>query len=417
MNLSLKACINFKSNWPVVLALLTIFLQPFGRTVELPILVMAIVGMFDLVKNTDTLRTKTPFKVFSALFLCIWLPSVISIVDAVNIEKSVSSSLGMLRFYLAGVFVLSRVAKPESIKVLVGGTALIALFWASDNLFQAVSGVDFFGRSPYPGRISGIFGDSPRSGWMLIPLTFVAILYFWRNFHRLVALSCIVVVLMAIVLSGDRGAIVAAFWALIALLITGVLSGLRVNFKELFLGVSIAVAGVFVAFQVPQVSERFEKTASVLEGGYEVWDKATSYRLTLWKTAIEIVEDNTLNGVGVRGFRYAYPEYAPHGDLYVKGDTGAYHAHQIVIEVLADAGALGFAGYILMLGIFVWLTKEAIRRKAYLALGYLASVVGVLMPINSHLSLYSSYWAQACWFLFAVTVAAVFYENRDKAEV
>lgn len=415
--LSDKAGGNLKSYWPVVLALLAILLQPFGRTVELPVLIMAMVGMFDLVKNTDSIRAKIPFKVFSALFLCIWLPSLVSLVGAQNIEKSVSTSLGLLRFYLAGVFILARLAKPEYIKVLIAGTAFVALFWSADNLFQAVVGIDFFGRPPIAGRIPGIFGDAPRSGWMLIPLAFVAALYFWKHVSRPVALLVISVLLMAIVVSGDRGAIVAAVWALAALVVFSILAGKRVTLKVLILGIAGIGLVVLSLSQVPQVVTRYENTVSALDGGYEAWDVATSRRLTLWSTAVKIVEDNPLNGVGVRGFRYAYPEYAPDGDMFVHGDTGAYHAHHIVIEVLADTGSIGLIGYILMLGIFVWLIREAIRRKAYLALGYLASVVGVLMPINSHLSMYSSYWAQACWFLFAVTVAAVFYENKDKAEV
>lgn len=411
---------NLRLYWPVILALLAIFLQPFGRTVELPVLVMALFGLHDVLRNAGSIRSKRSFKALSALFLCFWLPALFSLPDAVNSGKSLTTWLGSLRFYLAGIFILSRLASPESIRALVGGVAFIALFWASDNIFQAVTGFDFFGRPPVKGRIPGIFGDSPRSGWMLIPLVFVAVLYFWQRFKRPLALVLTVIVLLAVVLSGDRGAIIAVFWGLSALALMGLLLGQRLNPKNLLIGIGVVSVTCVCAFQVPQVAERFEKTTSILDGGgYEAWDKATSRRLTLWSTAIEMVADNPINGVGVRGFRYAYPDYAPDGDRYVDGGIGAYHAHQIVIELLADTGIIGLAGYIMALGILIWLIQEAIRRKTYLALGYLASVVGVLMPLNSHLSFYSSYWAQTCWFLFAVTIAAVFYEAQEmkKADI
>ncbi|MDI3324629.1 O-antigen ligase family protein [Pontibacterium granulatum] len=400
--------------WPVVLALLAIFLQPFGRVVELPVLVMALVGLHDVIRNTGSIRMQRSFKILSALFLCFWLPALFSLPDAVHFEKSFATWLGILRFYLAGIFILSRLGTPESIRAIVGGIAFIALFWAVDNIFQAVTGFDFFGRPPVKGRIPGIFGDSPRSGWMLIPIAFVSALYFWQQFRRPLALVFTVVVFIAIILSGDRGAIIAVFWAVSALALFGFILGHRVRLKNLLIGIGVVAVACVSAFQVPQVAERFEKTTAVLEGGgYEAWDKATSRRLTLWSTAVKIVADNPTNGVGVRGFRYAYPDYAPDGDRYVDGGVGAYHAHQIVIELLADTGILGLVGYIIALGIFVWLAREATERKNLLALGYLASVVGVLMPLNSHLSFYSSYWAQACWFLFAATIAAVFYEKRD----
>ena len=407
-----------KSQWALLLVLLAVFLQPFGRTVEIPVLVMSVLGLCDLVKNRNNIRLSVAFKVFSAIYLCIWLPTLISLPDAINIEKSASTSFGMLRFYLSGIFILARIKSQEQIRLLIAGLAFIALFWASDNVFQALYGVDYFGRSALHGRIPGIFGDSPRSGWMLIPLAFVGILYFWDKFRKSVSLAAIATIILAIVISGDRGAMVALVWASVALIACGFYWGYRVSFRTVALGTVSLLVVLLVASQIPQVSQRVANTAVVLEGGYEAWDKASSRRLTLWSTALGMVEDNYLNGIGVRGFRYAYPEYAPDGDLFVSGDTGAYHAHQIVVEVLADTGVVGLIGYIATLVIFVWLMRESIKRKTYISFGFSASVVGVLMPINTHLSLYSSYWAQACWLLFALTVLTVFYEHSgEKAEV
>lgn len=410
----------FKLRWPLIVVLSAVFLQPFGRLVELPVLIMAIVGLYLLVRRPRSTCSTLSFKVLTAIFVCFWLPAVFSLPDAVNIQKSISSCIGMLRFYFAGIFVINYLSTSENLKLVAVGLASIAVFWASGNMFQAAFGVDFFGRPALSGRIPGIFGDSPRSGWMLMPIAFVTITYFWQRLKKPISIPLISVVMLAIFVSGDRGAIVAMFWALLALGVFALLRGYRPHPKSLVLGGTMVSLLFLAVYQVPQVKGRFHQTVAVFnEGTFDAWDRATSGRLTLWNTAFEVVEDNIVNGVGVRGFRYAYPEYAPDGDRFVLGDTGAYHAHQVVIEVLADTGLLGLLGYVMAIGIFVWLMREALRRKTYLALGYLASVVGVLMPINSHLSMYSSYWAQACWFLFAVAVATVFYETQEteKAEV
>lgn len=405
-----------KKHWPLLLALSAIFLQPFGRSVELAVLVMMVIGGVDLIKNRNNIWKKSSFLIFGVLFLCFWIPSLVSLIDAVNISKSSVTTFGMLRFYLAGVFVISRLSSPQTIRLLVLGISVIATLWSLDNLLQAITGFDIFGRPPIAGRIPGIFGDSPRSGWMLIPLISVAVLYI-ATLGRL-WLSATLAFLMAgaIFISGDRGAWVALFWIFLSLCCFLFISGK--GFKKRVV-VSLAVVAFLISAgvsQVPEVQSRMVLTYSAMGGGFEAWDAATSKRLTIWVTAFEVIKDNPVNGIGVRGFRYAYPDYAPEDDFFVKDGVGPHHSHQIVVEMLSDAGVIGLVGYILSLICCVWLVREAIRRKTYLALGFLASVIGVLMPINSHLSFYSSYWAQACWLLFAFAVVAVFHERADKEE-
>jgi hypothetical protein len=61
-----------------------------------------------------------------------------------------------------------------------------------------------------------------------------------------------------------------------------------------------------------------------------------------------------INGVDVRAFRYAYPEFAQPDDPFISIDeksgrpTGAFYAHQIAVEVTAETGLIGLVG----LGLF-----------------------------------------------------------------
>lgn len=409
---------GLKAHWPLWLALLAVMLQPFGRSVELVVLAMSVVGLYDILKNRDGLRQTPAFKVFTLIFCCFWIPTLFSLPDAVNLSKSVVSTTGMLRFYFAGLFVLSRLNNPQYIRWFAAGVAFTVLFWGGDGLLQALTGQDLFGREMIGSRVTGIFGDKLRTGWMLVPLAFCAILYFVSVKKYWLVGLCVIVALGTIITSGDRGAWVGAFWATILLVLMVFQSESRPSKKVSILIVAILAISVTAAIQDPQVKSRIDYTKGALHGDYAAWDKATSYRLTLWQTAIDMIGDNWLNGVGVRGFRYAYPSYAPKDDKFLHGEgegdqLGAFHAHQIILEVLAEAGLLGLLGYLIAVAIFVWLMRETIRRKGFLALGYLASVAGVLMPLNSHLSFYSSYWAQACWILFAITVATVFYEREE----
>lgn len=85
-------------------------------------------------------------------------------------------------------------------------------------------------------------------------------------------------------------------------------------------------------------------------------------------------------------------------------------------EALAETGIIGLAGLLMAFWlVFVKLFQRIAATKAILPLGYWLGLVGVMFPINTHLSLFSSYWAQAFWFMAALTVAATFTACKDSS--
>ncbi len=81
---------------------------PFDRSVEVFVLIMAMIGSYDLLKNTNELRQSLRFKLFNYFFLCFWIPALISLVDAVNFLHSSENVLEMLKFYFAAIFIINR---------------------------------------------------------------------------------------------------------------------------------------------------------------------------------------------------------------------------------------------------------------------------------------------------------------------
>ena len=122
-----------------------------------------------------------------------------------------------------------------------------------------------------------------------------------------------------------------------------------------------------------------------------------------------MVAAHPLAGVGVRGFRYAYPQYAAPGDAFVdtKADEGAMHAHQLVLEVLSETGLIGLLLWVA--GVFAALrawrrADDAARRRAFAPALALAVMC---FPLNTHLAFYSAWWGSVFWWLLALYVAAV----------
>ena len=115
-----------------------------------------------------------------------------------------------------------------------------------------------------------------------------------------------------------------------------------------------------------------------------------------------MIGDNPLNGVGVRGFRHAYADYAEPGDPWISGAAGsggAFHAHQLAFELLTETGLLGLAGFALAL-VLTWRHWRAIGLTGRTAALPLALALGVMVfPLNTHLAFYSTFWSLLCWWL------------------
>jgi O-antigen ligase len=116
-----------------------------------------------------------------------------------------------------------------------------------------------------------------------------------------------------------------------------------------------------------------------------------------------------LTGVGARGFRYAYPDYARADDRFVDraSDTGASHAHQIVLEVLSETGMLGLLCWIAgtWFALRAWWRADAVARAR--AFAPALALVAMCFPLNTHLAFYSAWWGLLFWWLLALYCAAL----------
>lgn len=327
--------------WLLVLLALTVFSQPFGVSHELFTLIMMLLGLHDLSRNYLGCRQRPAVHFFSLLFLCFWLPGLFALPDAVNIKTSLVDTLGLLRFYFAGVFIINRIYTFEHVRYVSYAIAAVVLFWVADAWLQSLNGRDIFGIStPYEGRVSGPFGDDPVIGWMLVlylGITTAAVAQ--RRMLVLTVLS-VLGLLSVIIISGNRAAWLAVMW--VAGVFICVMWFWRIKLSKRWISVALLSSVVLVVglTQHPAVKTRIELIGAASQMSFVAWDEASSYRLTLWNTSLSMVAANPLNGVGVKGFRYAYPEYAAPDDYYLSENedgqvTGAYHAHQIVLGSLS----------------------------------------------------------------------------------
>lgn len=344
------------------------------------------------------------------LFLGYWLPQLLSIplaLDPANTAVETAKDLRYLPFlWLAAM----AVATARGARIVGVGIAAVAGVWTLDGLLQAATGHSLGGPA-VADRLSGIFGaDNLKLGLVLATLSPFLLL---PAAKRGVGPWLIVAGALGIVilLAGARAAWISFGLAL-------VVTGLRHwGWKRAGIGL---LAGGLITIVVASTSDflgpRVERTLELLQMKEEGVDFALSGRVVLWKTTAQIIVDHPLTGVGADNFQRTYKTYASPDDQFVEwGRDGAYHAHQIVLEVLAETGIVGLLLWLAAVAIALraWRFADAAARERAAAPA-LALMVTVF-PLNTHLAFYSTFWGGVTLLLAALYAGALMRRDFDAA--
>ena len=392
----------------ILLVLSVLVLLPLGRSAELPLLIAAIAAVVLLARGR--LRVDDAgARLVLVLFACYWLPALLSGFGAIEPGKTWTTVATTLRFLPFALFVGWALRDASRWPSLVAAVAIVASLWALDAWVQMATGYSLGGAAEKE-RVSGIFGaGNLKLGPVLATLSPFVLLaararFGWRGLAIAFALLA-----APILLAGSRAAWLS--YALVGVL----LAWHETRDPRRFLGVCVALVlgvGAIAAFawhDSARFGARIERSLRALQGTEAAIDEASAGRLRIWRTAVAMSAAHPLTGVGARGFRYAYPAYAAPGDRFVDsvGDTGASHAHQIVLEVLSETGAAGLLFWIAgaWFALRAWWRADAPARSR--AFAPALALVAMCFPINTHLAFYSAWWGLLFWWLIALYCAAL----------
>lgn len=398
-------------------------LFPVARSVELPILIMAISGMVLAYKQGKDFFKLPASKVFSLLAACIWVPMLLSLPDSYSFKDTGGAVLAFARLYFAGLFVIWALQDIERTTLLVKLLAGLTAFWVGDALFQATVGHDLFGYAQIPSRLNGVFGERHWRLGVALPVLAPFLILSLRHKPGLMILALLctgAVVLMA----GSRGGWVSYAVVCAVLIVTEVQRRKIPLWKTLAFTMLLAVLGAFLAFENAGTRARLDQSLLLFSGDEAKIDQALSGRWTLWKDALAMIKAHLVNGVGVGAFSFAHPEFASPGDIFIRPgqvdeetgrQTGASYAHQLVFQVTAETGLIGLAGlsvfYVLLLG--CW-QKASAERKLH-ALPFALAALAWLFPVNTHSSFYSAQWSVLVWLVVAM-LCATLVSSRERSE-
>ena len=394
------------SIWPIAIVVSAIVLLPAGRSSELPVAIAAIAGLvlaaqrrFDLAETRRAL----------VLFACYWLPALLSGFWAIEPSKSWTTIASLLRFAPFAVFVIHALRHAKRWPGFVEVVAAVVALWVIDAWVQILFGYSLGGAAEAE-RISGVFGaGNLKLGPTLAVLSPFVLLAARARWGRPGLAVAFLVLAVPILLAGSRAAWIS--YGLVVLILAAREAGNWRRFAVLALG--LAVVSGALAFLAWHDSSRFDaridRSLLALRGTPLAIDEASAGRLSIWHAAVGMIRARPLTGVGVRGFRYAYPAYAAKGDRFVDptSDTGASHAHQIVLEILSETGIVGLVFWITGAGFAVMAWRRAGPAARERGRAPALALVAMCFPLNSHLAFYSAWWGLLFWWLVAVYVAAL----------
>jgi len=367
----------------------------------------------------------------TVLFFAYWLPELFSAFDAVDTRRAIRESLVDLRYLPFLWLVAIAVADPRGRRITFGGLAVIVGIWTVDALVevatgasplfsgidvvkQAISGRPMCRPDQLAGadRLGGVLGPcNLKLGQVLASLSPFALYFAGRRFGAAGWITAAVLAGIVIVFAGSR-----ASWITYALVL--VLSGWNLLGWKKLLGVLFAGAVAILALsQVsPEVGRRIERTLQAASADGRGVDAALSGRARIWGAAVCMVREHPVNGVGARGFREAFPACDPDaGQRAAWGDGPAFHAHQIVLEVLSETG---------FLGLLLWLAGVALAWRAWRfadagarerARPAMQALVVTVFPLNTHLAFYSTFWGGLTLMLAALYAGSLL-ARRDDAQ-
>ena len=190
--------------------------------------------------------------------------------------------------------------------------------------------------------------------------------------RRLIGLVATPPIVVALVLTQSRTAILGAFLVVFVLLGSS-------RFRRLAAGLA-AVLLIVVAFNFGTIlrSPALGAVQQRLAAIDSVAGVSQDPRVLIWKTTPSIIAAHPWLGVGEGNFPAVSPSYG----LYAFDLTPIDHAHDIFLTVAAELGLIGFAVFMAFLYTFVratWRTLRRIGHTELLFLGVAAAFTGELL--------------------------------------
>jgi len=355
-----------------VWSILTVVVAPFMPTMLVFVMVLASFGSLLLAFVYDKKRNLRYFVIDKYIYFYA-LAYLFSIMTSVARRGSLLGGLLSVFFMIFAIVLMNAIETKKQLHTMVFLVicvgVLVSLYGFYQYLFPAkFSGVwhdkEMFEDISF--RVYSTLGNPNVLGeylLLVIPLAFAYFLNSKAWLGKLFFLGCCGVMMLCLVLTYSRGCYVGILVATAVFLVI-------LDRRFLILGVLGLLALPFIL--PPTIINRFLSI-----GNME--DSSTSYRVFIWMGTIAMLKDYWLCGIGpgTDAFNMVYPAYA-------YNSISAPHSHNLYLQVICDAGIIGFALFMAVLyqfykGTFGALSREKDKKSRILIISAISAISGFLV--------------------------------------
>jgi len=263
------------------------------------------------------------------------------------VSVSTASRLPSLMFlcFLGGYFLTVNLIRSaewlsRTIGALMTSASLVALYGLyqklTGNISQTWQDSDMF--SYIDGRITSTLENPNVLAEYLImtlPFAFAFLLNAKKGLSRLTALLFCGLSALALIFTWSRGA-----W--LGLMIGGLIFLLLYSRHTISALLFCCLGIPFLPFVIP------ESILLRLSSIGNLADSSTSYRMSIWEAAVNMLSDNLLSGIGIGegAFATVYPRYA------LAGIESAPHSHNLFLQIGIELGIVGLIVFLLCMIVF-----------------------------------------------------------------
>ncbi len=400
--------------WPLLPLWLLVALLPFGRSAELGTLwcLIALLARIVRLGPVSFWQEQSGGTAFLLLLGAYVGAALCSTLGALVPAKTWLCIAGLVRYFALGLYASSVLRRGSVLFKFYDGVALIVVVWVVVAWLQMLTGWHVRGVTVGP-YLTGLFGDNLKFGPTLAVLSAFVLWVARERWGMRAAWLAFTLLLGPILLAGSRSAWLS--YLLVALLFAGDSTVSRCRFVgRCALGAVLLLLAVALAWKVStHFDVRAERSLGLFRGDAQGLDSALTGRVDIWRVSMRMIAAHPWFGVGVRGFRYGYPHYAPTNDHFVVIEPcgvgqGACHPHQWLLEVLVGSGVVGLMCWLLAI---VWACRRwyyAASMTRWFASPPALALVAMLFPFNTHLAFYSAWWGLLFAWLVSCWCAALY---------
>lgn len=286
----------------------------------------------------------------------------------------------------------------NSIIRLVDALLIAAVIVSVVGLVTWINGTGIITAEGGTSRLVSVYG-SPNNVALLLgrAFPFILALSFIKThpIRQMGAVIACIILSVTLLLTQSAGAIFLGVPASIGIII--ILLWRRHAIVPILLGLLVFILAISVAAQTP----RFARLIDITEG-------TNFYRIRVWQSALNLIEDYPVTGVGLDQFLYAFRDTYIMPDAWEEPELS--HPHNFVLDMwtrLGIGGVLWFA----LLQLFFWLRCKQIysvlwnNKQQPIILVVIIGIIGSMVNLLAHGMVDNSIFVLDLAYIFVMFIA------------